>query len=584
MNYILKRVFCPFLVFIVLGCGSDGLEVSVEKHGDIFINQIGYLIGEEKFFLTTSQSPEFFLCAVGTKEILYRGETTDHKDMDSASGMTLRKGDFSEFDESGDYYIVLGDLSGSHHFFIGQQLYDAVRDLSLKSFYYQRSGIDLEEPLAGQFHRPAGHVDPLEYHHSSPASGTADVTGGWYDAGDYGRYIIPGAVSLGIMMAGYERYPEKFSSDDSGIPESGNGTPDFLDEMRFELEWMLKMQYREEGVFTGALPYMVNSREYVWEMPHVNSQPQFIYDFSSIATADFAAVMAQASRLFISYDTDFSKKCLDAAEMAWLFLQNHEPYPAGGFQRPDDTATGGYAESASLNRDDRDDRLWAAVELFRTTGRDELNQYAIHELGKKYSFSGNMNWADTSGFPQMSYLFAEGDKVDKTLQNQLNDQLLVYCDKLLDTAASEGFHVVLSPDEYEWGSNGELMTRANYLIFAYLKSGDAKYRSGAFRQLHYILGLNPLNTSYVSGVGSVYPLNIHHAAMAADGIDEPFPGFVAGGPNSRLHGDFTLPKLFDSNTPPALCYADHVDSWASNENCITYNAPLIPLAAFFSEI
>lgn len=327
---------------------------------------------------------------------------------------------------------------------------------------------------------------------------------------------------------------------------------------------------------------MVNSKDYVWEMPHVGSQNQYIYDFSSISTATFTAVMAQASRLFQEVDEEFSIKCLEAAILSWSWLENNGQYPAGGFQRPSDTQTGGYAYSASDNKLDKDDRLWAAVELFLTTGDTKYHDYLDSGLKNSTNSGWAMSWMDTIGYAKLQYLMSNRAGIDSKIKSKLEKDFLNHCDSLVKNANKDGFKTALSRDDYYWGSNGVVLNRANHLISAYILTGDKKYHNAALYQLNYVLGMNGHNMSYVAGLGSVYPENIHHSVTANDDTTGSFPGLIAGGPNKYLDNDYTLPNYYNSMTPPALCYIDHIDSWASNENCITYNAPLIPVSAYFS--
>lgn len=560
----------------------------VDETGDsmstktIFINQIGYLPKETKYFITDSTSSSFVISSNDYEEEVFRGLLKMRIQDDPATGMTLFEGDFTEFNVPGDYTIKLSDETKSYPFQIKSDVYNEVRNAALKSFYFQRSGIEIKEAYAGMFKRPAGHVNDLKYHKSTAFSGSKDVSGGWYDAGDFGRYMVSGSVSVGLMLMGYEQYPEKFDFDNNTIPESFNGVPDVLDEIRYELEWMLKMQHLE-GEFRGAVHYMVNSLEYVWELPHVESESQYIYGVSTVATADFAAVMAMASRVYQRTDETFAKECLQASELAWFFLENRESYPPGGFKNPEDTFTGGYGMNAADNLDDEDDRLWAAVELFLTTGNGKYNEYVLNNMDDLTEFSRRMDWEETLGFAHMQYLLGTQKDINLELQEKLERLLVELSDDMILGIENDGFYSSLKIDDYLWGSNGEILIRAEYLIFAYLKTGETKYYDGALSQLNYVLGSNGNNTSFVTDYGTQFSKNIHHSTLATDDVDEVYPGMVAGGPNYKIDEDPILYALFTENTPPALCYSDHIESYASNENCIMYVAPLVPVAAFFSE-
>lgn len=586
----MKKILIILLALALFSCDHSSSSKNKTKYSikreQIYVNQVGYLINEEKYFLVDTLTGNFEIVKKSDDTTVFTGNTAVWKNGDPSSGMDLSIGYFTDLKTEGEYYVKMDNDKKSYNFSINNSVYTKVRDYSLKSFYYQRSGMALPSSHVGKFARSAGHTSNLAYHSSTPYDGdTKDVSGGWYDAGDYGRYITPAAVTLGVMLIGAEQYFDKFDVDTSVTQENGVGV-EFLDEMKYELDWMLKMQNTRDDSFKGALPYMVNSKDYVWGMPSTaaDSNTQYIYDFSSSATADFAGVMALASRVFKkssdSAHVAYADTCLNAAKLAWEYLKTTSGYPAGGFQKPEDTSTGGYATYASDNSNDVDGRTWAAVELFLATGNTDYNDYAIPNLNTSSDFS--MTWMNTMGFAKIQYMLGTQSNMDTTKKSGIYNSFINYCDGLINRINSDGFKTALSSNDYMWGSNGEVLNRALCLILADKITSDKKYYNGALSQLNYVLGMNGVNMSYVTKLGTVYPNNLHHAALATDGIDDSYPGLIAGGPNSRLSGDNTLPEYFDSSTPPALCYIDHVDSWASNENCILYNAPLIPVAAYFS--
>lgn len=479
----------------------------------------------------------------------------------------------------------------SYTFEIGDAIFNDVRDKSLKSFYYERASIDIEAKYAGdEYSRSAGHLYKLKYHESSELydpknpKKAKDLSGGWYDAGDYGRYTVSAAISLGVMLIGYENYPQKFENDSLNIPESGNGIPDFLDEMKYELDWMQKMQNLMDGKFKGALPYMLNSKKNAYGMPEnlTEIDKQYIYGFSSVVTADFAAVMALASRVFKEYDSKFpgySKKCLRAAELAWEYLeQNPDVYPDGGYVRPKDTETGGYGQFTKYNDEDIDDRLWAAIELNRATGNSKYLTY-FNNKREPLNESWNTIWHDTRGYAKIQYLLADG--LDEDLKSLYKSSLLNTCDQWVSSIVSDGFKTLLKTWDYRWGANGEvLLNKAAILILAYEETGDVRYYNAALSQLNYILGINIHNISFVTHTGTVSPKRIYNHMYQAEGYV--FPGLLPGGANGYL-GDTGLDSIYNESTPPAKCYVDRTDSWTSNENCILFNAPLVPVTAYFSK-
>lgn len=543
----------------------------------IYINQLGYLPGSRKQFLTTTKA-EYFKVISNEKGTVFEGEVKLKKRNDKSTGETVYIGDFSELYVEGNFYIELSNNERSYIFSINRDIYNRVLKDVVKSYYFQRCGTSLSEELAGEFARPSCHDKETEFHSTTGIFGKKDVTGGWHDAGDYGRYITPGATALSAMFLGYELYPEKYES----VSEL------FCSEVMYELNWMFKMQELNiDNQMCGAVHYMVNSPNYGWSEPHKDSEKQYIMGFCSIATADFAAIMSCASRIFSSINPQFAKKALERAELAWNFIENNPPYPMDGFERPDDMHTGGYAESRSNNIFTDLNKLWPAVELFLTTGKEKYHIIAKNLFNDRKSSYGSMSWVDKTGFAEMKYIASNRNDLNINLKKRLEKRLLRRCNRYLKNRTKSAFNVLLGEKEYKWGSNSEVFSRAVQLLFGYKVTQREELKDAALDQLNYILGLNINGISFISGHGTNYTRNIHHASFDNDGIDYNFPGMMPGGPNKSVE---TSAELFDKalykacppGTPAAKCYVDSVESFSSNENCITYSAPLISVAAFFS--
>lgn len=574
---MLKKILLIIVLSIFISCYKNHNV----KEINIYLNQVGYLPSEEKYFLVDTDVKAFSIVDKNG-EALFKRKITPFFKKDKATGLNLYIGDFTDFKNEGEFYIELEGGLTSTDFKIAKNIFNNLRNQSIKSYYYQRSGIDLEEEFAGIFKRPAGHTEDVSFHLSSPLNGKKEVIGGWYDSGEFGRYTISGAVSLGIMLMAYEQFPEKFQFDNNNIPESNNGVSDFLDEIRFELEWLLKIQNLEEGEFFGALPYMVNSRNYEWCMPHKSSKEMFVYDFSSIATADFTAIMALSSRIFKDIDPDFSNRCLKAAINSWNFISNRGTYPLNGFKRPIDTFTAGYTDYDHSSLIDSDDKLWASIELYLTTGEEEYSEFFKKLYRTDKPDCWHMDWWCTNGFSMLQYVLNIEEDLDFNLKETIKGDFLDYCNFMAEHIDRDGFKVSMYKEEYYWASNATVLRNALQLIFGYKLSHEKKYYNAALSQLNYILGLNVNQKSYVAGFGVDYPKNIHNSILANDGIDSAYPGLMVNGPNSTDNSDNTLPRFFQEGTPPAFYYIDNVDSWASNQNGILFNAPLVAVSAFFS--
>ncbi len=539
----------------------------------VFINQAGYVNILPKYFYTTSVSDSFYVIDKSNGAIAYRGELLLAVIDDGATGMTLYRGDFSNLQLQGNYLIKVGDVDSSYSFIISADALDNVYKKSLKGYYFQRCGMTLTPPYAGNYYHQSCHLLDAAFHSSTGETGSLLTTGGWHDAGDYGKYVVNAGITVGTLLMAYEMFPQKFSQDNLNIPESANSIPDLLDEVRYELEWLLKMQNSGGGVYFKVTKEQFESIV----LPNQDTGTRYIYQVSSTATADFAAVMARASRVYRNFDAAFSDKCLQASILAWDYLvANPSIVPAGGFKNPSGTVTGEYGDN-----NDADERLWAAAELFETTGESVYKNY----FESRYSLGGiinsTMGWQNVKDLAQITYLMSTQSTTSNDIKVQIKNALLNYCNILVNRVSSNGFGISINPGEYFWGSNSDVLNKAVLLIFAFEQSRNKNYYDAALMQLNYILGTNAHNISFLTGVGTKFVLHPHHRPSWADGIANPVPGLLAGGPDQYLNDD-VLKNHFNSSTPPALCYIDDVESYASNEIAINWNAPLVFVSGYFN--
>lgn len=539
----------------------------------IYVDQLGYFPDEPKIAFVSQVADSFYVRDTLSAHITYRGPLHLFTNYDPATGLTLYVGDFSAFQTTGHYRIEVPGGGESYPFAIAKDIYHALFYKSLKGFYFQRCGMSLLPTYAGDYYHPVCHSTDGLFHVSTGQTGYLPATGGWHDAGDYGKYVVNGGISVGTLLMVYEYFPSYFQSDDLNLPESGNGIADILDEAQYELNWFLKMQHQDGGVYHK----LTRTQFEPFIMPQNDNTARYIYQISSTATGNFVAVMARASRIFQAIDTAFASQCLTAAQLGWQFLlANPAIVPSGGFVNPAGTATGEYGDS-----DDRDERLWAAAELFMASGEESAHQYYQSHYNDKGLFSYAMSWQDVLALAHLTYLFGTRPQINQTIQNQLRNSLLNYCQQLMNKRDTNGFYVLISPGEYYWGSNSLALNNAILLLMGYQIFQNPLYRHAALDQLHYLLGSNAHRMSFVTGVGSRSPMHPHHRPSASDGVVDPVPGLLTGGPNQYLN-DPVLQAHFTSATPPALCYIDDQGSYASNEICINWNAPLVFVAGYFN--
>jgi endoglucanase len=540
------------------------------------VNQAGYTVSARKVCVLTSYADSFQVVNAATRQVVYRNATAVATIADAATGMDLYSADFSTVQTPGEYVLYTSGGDSSQHFLIADSVYDQVYRKSLKGFYFQRCGVALSSTYAQAYAHSICHTVDGTFHSTAEGTGTMDVTGGWHDAGDYGKYIVNGGISVGTLLAAYEWFPAKFAADDTNIPESGNGIPDILDESRYELEWFLKMQRSSDG----GVYFKVTSLDFSYSgMPQGDADVRYIYQLSTTATGNLVAVAARAARVFKPFDSTFAATCLGAAVKGWQYLQAHSaivPSPSG-FHNPPGTFTGEYGDGS-----DSDERLWAAAELYLANGDASAHVYFTTNYSSGGIITGTMAWPYVKPLAELTYLRGNRTGINTVAQGQIRQSLLTYANSILALHDMSGFGAALSVYDYNWGSNSQALNNAVLLIMASTEGGIASLNQAAIDQLHYALGTNVHGQSFVTGIGGKHTLHPHHRPSWSDGVYEPVPGLISGGPNRNVSQDPVLNAHFTSSTPAAFCYIDDQGSYASNEICINWNAPLVFVAGYFN--
>lgn len=539
---------------------------SLSFNDNVHINQIGYRDTDKKQVIINGKSSHFAVFEKESGKQIYIGHTTKGAS-DNASGDNLYYGDFSEVKNAGTYFIAVPGIGVTDSFVIGKGVFNSLRVGLLKSFYYQRCGLDLEKKFAGEWGHAACHIEKGKIY--GEESTEIDGNGGWHDAGDYGKYIVPAATAVADLMMTWEFFPDSYG-DAINIPESGNGISDILDETRYELEWMLKMQ---EGT-TGGVYHKLTSKIFpsLATMPQDDYGELFYSPVSAAATGSFSAAMAMAARIYGTIDTKFADKCLKASEKAWVWLEKNQG--AAGFKNPSDILTGEYGDNK-----DTDERYWAAAELYRTTGSEIYGEYIKSVYNKNGLDNFDFGWQSMTGFAGVAYLFNEKEKQDQAVSDYLKGILKNAAGKRLQKGSLSGYHITLSAGDYNWGSNMNLLNDARLMIIADKVDANDKYINTALNNFNYLLGSNTLNQCYVTGFGRKPVLDPHHRPSKGDDAELPVPGLVAGGPNSGLQDDYAKMKL--KKLPPAKCYIDYSGSYSTNETAIYWNSPAVFVAAYF---
>lgn len=509
--------------------------------------------------------------------------------LDEASRDEVWQADFSQVTAEGHYMVKAGDAC-SYPFEIRDGIYRDFNKLLCKALYFQRCGMALEEKYAGIFARECCHKEKavrLKDYVNLVAKGAKetsedfaafaktegggfeipffDVCGGWHDAGDFGRYPTAAATALAHILYAWRWFPESFL-DMLNLPESGNGMPDILNECLYELRWLLKMQM-DDGSVSHKLTSMRHAN---FVMPCRDKRQMILFPPSTMAAGAFAAVMALASRIYAPYVPDFCEQALCAAEKAYTWLEAHPEFI--GFENPEGCNTGGYEDT-----DDCDERLWAASELYVTTGMPRYLRDAEDYFDKSGDKSA-LGWTDVSGLAGWAF-FDRSDAYSKNMKEKFALSFIEAAEALLRMSEGCGYGAAMTNEDYGWGSNMVVLNRGMVFASAYRLTGQAVYKTAAQRQMDYLLGVNALGYSYVSGVGANAFKNPHNRVTVADGIDETIPGFVCGGPNKNPC-DEKAEWLVEPGTPPMKCYLDIWECYSLNEITIYWNSPAIFLAAF----
>lgn len=527
--------------------------------GAIRINQLGYYPEANKIgFAVFTGSTTFEVINADDNTVELSGSLSPQvywKD----SGDSIKRFDFSALTKTGTYKIRIPGFGESYPFEISETVLRKAAYASLKSFYYQRSSYALTAPYAGLWTRLAGHPDTACVLHSSTGkSGKIASPGGWYDAGDYGKYVINAGISVGSLLSFYENFRGVFGDGTIHIPESRNGKNDLLDEVKFELDWLKTMQDDDGGVFFKLTTLSFSGMI----MPDKDVATRYVIGKTTASALDFAAMMAMAGRIYSDKDADYAADCVIRAGKAWAWAKAN---PAIYFKNPSDVSTGEYGDS-SVN----DEFIWAAAELYITTKQDEYKTY-LEGKSTSLRYQSAPGWASVQPLAALS-LATQANGLPEAILTNVKNSIISTADSWLTQITSNAARI---PNfGFHWGSNSGIANQGVGLLYAYILTGNVKYIKGAAECADYLLGKNATGYSFVSGYGSKTPMNFHHRPSHADGIIQPVPGFVSGGPNSGKEDNQQYPF-----SQPAKCFVDVMGSYASNEVCINWNSPMTALFA-----
>jgi len=575
-----------FLLVFFLICNSPSLKAQ-DSVNAIRLDQEGFYPNAAKTAIVVKASGQnsinlpaqtlfYIIREENGRDTVFRGRLSLPLQSTNSSLQTS-VADFSELTKTGTFRISISGCCLSYAFHIQKNVHHPAAVASLKAFYYQRASTELKPAFAGKWSRASGHPDDSVIIHPSAASSgrksgsVIPTPGGWYDAGDYNKYIVNSGITMGTLLSAYENFKPYFDTLHTNIPASGRYMPDLLNEILYNLRWMLSMQDPQDG---GVYNKCTNANFDPMVMPADARQPRYVVQKGTAATLDLAAVAAQASRIFAFYKNEvpgLSDSCLHAAEKAWAWAQQHPDlvYDQNAMNQLYEPKifTGGYGD-----RKFTDEWFWSASELFVATGKKMYEDTVTKYILGNYPLP---SWSETGLLGYYCLLrtgnMGRGQKHIDSIQTRL----IRMADNYIRSASTNAFLTVMGgrKSDFNWGSNANAANQGILMIQVYLITRDLKYLNAAMANLEYICGRNATGYCFITGIGSYSTKHPHHRPSVADGIADPIPGFLAGGPNpgeqDHCHYDF-----HEAET----AYVDSDCAYASNEIAINWNAPLVYLS------
>ena len=545
----------------------------------VHVDQVGYLTNHKKIAMV-SEIPEditdFRITDELTGNVVFTGKLSSSK-FDEMSQENIRTADFTDFNLPGTYRIWVAGI-GSYRFKIGDNVYSIATVQNLRSFTLSRCNNPFEDSITGlkiEKGHPQDKTAILYFSDDLNKKGEIfDMSGGWYDAGDYGKYTTTAAIASAELLLAYESNPDHFSTGQLFFPngvKTDYSMPDLLTEVKYELDWVQKMQRSDGSTFHKVAGTKWPSHAI---SPDTDTQDRYIFNTCSAATAMYGATLAIGARVYSSFDKAYSEKLLANAKRAWTYLEKNPE----SIYRTDEGHDGGSGPYDDTN--DVQERVWLAAELFKTTG-DQVYENYLKSQKIMTDKPGFFTWSDTLALAQ--YTYATTDKADPKFKEKVKTAFLNYADDIVEKIANDGYNCALSKNEYTWASTKNTVTMGDVLLMANQISPNEAYIEGALDQIHYMFGRNSLDKSFMTGLGSNPPAHPHNRIHESTGAY--VPGLVVGGPNFVSGGDPDQTKYLESGKiAPAKAYLDVLSSWSTNEYAIDYTAAASYALAAFSTV
>lgn len=511
----------------------------------IRLNTIGFLPDRDKRASISERCSDFSVVEESGGTVVFRGKATGPvHNPDTNEG--LYTVDFSPLRRPGNYRLEVPGVGRSAPFRIARDLYRSPFYTVTRAMHLWRCGSAVSGAHNGvAYSHAACHLDDAWLDFVGGGHARRPSTRGWHDAGDYNKYVVNAGVTVGIMFLAWEQFGPSIKKIDLDLPGPNGGLPGYLEEIKWEMDWLLTMQAPD-----GSVYHKVTTKSFGPALqPEREKTERYFTPWSSAATADFAALAARAARVYAPYDKEYARLCLDAARRSYEFLKaNPENHQADltGF------STGAYQTG------DRDDRLWAAAEMWETTGDPAyLSDFEARARAFDIKFDSNWGWSDIKNLGMLTYLFSRRAGRDAKLAQQIRDALTATADAIVRTRDAHGYARPLGTIYY-WGCNGGVVNTTILLQSANRIAPRREYVETTLDAVGHLFGRNYYGRSFVTGLGARPPLNPHDRRS----MDQPgataWPGYLVGG-----------------GWPKATDWRDEAPNYRVNEIAINWNAPLI---------
>jgi endoglucanase len=521
-----------FLVLLLLAILAPHTHAEFPPATTIRLNTVGFLPDAAKVATLAAPGPgNFTITDSATGQVvLERPLIGPREDADTHESLWIA--DFSTLTRPGNYTLKATGVNFVAPFTIAPDAFRSTFRTVVRGLYLWRCGTAVRGEHAGDiFEQRPCHLEDGWMDHVTGEHVRRDGTGGWHDAGDHNKYIVNAAITVGAMLRAWDEYAPAIRAIRLDIPETGGPLPDLLAEVKWEMDWFFKMQLED-----GRVLHKLSTLNFGGMiMPDVEDTPRYFTSWSTAATAGFVANMAQFARVVRPYDAAYADRCLEAARKSYAVLVAH----------PEDTPSEmSKFKTGTYGTKDPDDRLWAAAELWETTGDAavlEDLQTRIRTLGTK--FDEDFGWGSVKNMGFLTYLRSQREGRDPALVAELRSQLLAMADHIAATSEKGGYGRPLG-SIYYWGCHGGVAMQTMLLQNAHRITGDTRYRAVALRSIDHLLGRNYFGRSMVTGVGQFPPMQPHDRRSAGDKVEAPWPGYLVGGPQKGARDwDDLMPRF-----------------------------------------